>query len=169
MRMAFNLGLNLDCSNWVTTAHISELDAEVRKVAWWGCYTLDKYVDRIETHHPDQTNCGQLTSLPLSRLFSLGHGRPGMTRKYDISCPKPNKCQTAEFGPWIPWSASDQTLANAPIRIVSTSSYVIELLGIATEALDVVYGTQGWTMKIYLRVNALDTGMRPTANSDDPN
>ncbi|KAE8133577.1 fungal-specific transcription factor domain-containing protein [Aspergillus pseudotamarii] len=114
MRMAFNLGLNLDCSNWVTTAHMSELDAEVRKVAWWGCYTLDK-------------------------LFSLGHGRPGMTRKYDISCPKPNKCQTAEFGPWIPWSTSDQTLANAPIRIVSTSSYVIELLGIATDALDVVY------------------------------
>ncbi|OGM42570.1 hypothetical protein ABOM_007965 [Aspergillus bombycis] len=118
MRMAFNLGLNLDCSSWVPTAHISGLEAEVRKVAWWGCYTLDK-------------------------LFSLGHGRPGMTRRCDITCPKPSKYQTAEFDPWIPWSTRDQTLANTPVRIASTSSYVSELLDIATEALYIVYAPHG--------------------------
>lgn len=42
--MAFNLGLNLDCSKWVATSLISAEEAEVRKVAWWGCYVVDKSV-----------------------------------------------------------------------------------------------------------------------------
>ena len=40
--MAFNLGLNLDCSKWVSDGLLSEKDIEVRKVAWWGSYILDK-------------------------------------------------------------------------------------------------------------------------------
>jgi hypothetical protein len=41
-RMAYNIGLNMDCSSWVASGHISEEEAEVRNVTWWGCYTLDK-------------------------------------------------------------------------------------------------------------------------------
>lgn len=41
-RMAHNLGLHLDCSKWTATGLVSEEEAEVRKVTWWGCYVVDK-------------------------------------------------------------------------------------------------------------------------------
>ncbi|KAJ4178066.1 hypothetical protein NW767_014953 [Fusarium falciforme] len=41
-RMALNLGLNIDCSQWVASGLISADEAEVRKVTWWGCFVLDK-------------------------------------------------------------------------------------------------------------------------------
>jgi hypothetical protein len=42
--MALNLGLNIDCSDGVASGHISAEEAEVRKVTWWGCFILDKYL-----------------------------------------------------------------------------------------------------------------------------
>lgn len=41
-RMAHNLGLHMDCSAWVTAGLLSEDEAEVRKVTWWGCFVVDK-------------------------------------------------------------------------------------------------------------------------------
>lgn len=40
--MAHNLGLHMDCSEWVTAGLISGDEAEVRKVTWWGCFVVDK-------------------------------------------------------------------------------------------------------------------------------
>lgn len=40
--MAHNLGLHLDSSKWTTTVLVPEEEAEARKVAWWGCYVVDK-------------------------------------------------------------------------------------------------------------------------------
>lgn len=40
--MALNLGFNLDSSAYVNAGLISQEEAEVRNIAWWGCYTLDK-------------------------------------------------------------------------------------------------------------------------------
>ncbi len=44
VRIAYNLGLNLDCQKWVDQGKISEEQAEIRRITWWGCYLLDKYV-----------------------------------------------------------------------------------------------------------------------------
>lgn len=41
-RMAYNLGLNLDCDQWAESGLITQEEADVRKVVWWGCYALDK-------------------------------------------------------------------------------------------------------------------------------
>jgi len=41
-RMAYNLGLNLNCAKWVASGHITKKEAEIRNVTWWGCYKLDK-------------------------------------------------------------------------------------------------------------------------------
>ncbi|KAG9953639.1 hypothetical protein KCU85_g1154, partial [Aureobasidium melanogenum] len=43
IRMAHNLGLHMDCSAWVAAGLISEEEAEVRKVTWWGCFVVDNY------------------------------------------------------------------------------------------------------------------------------
>jgi len=42
VRMAHTLGLNVDCSSWVTSGQLSPLEEEVRRVAWWGCFVVDK-------------------------------------------------------------------------------------------------------------------------------
>jgi hypothetical protein len=42
-RMAYNLGLNVESDEWLKSGLITEEDSEVRKVAWHGCWTLDKY------------------------------------------------------------------------------------------------------------------------------
>ena len=41
-RMAMNLGLHLDCTPFASKGIISEEEAEVRKIAFWGIYVLDK-------------------------------------------------------------------------------------------------------------------------------
>lgn len=48
-RMAYNLGLNLDCAAWVASRMITEQDAEVRRITWWACYKLDKCVCRCKS------------------------------------------------------------------------------------------------------------------------
>lgn len=47
-RMAFNLGLHLDCSSAVANGIISSDEAEVRSITWWGCYMLDQFVSPKE-------------------------------------------------------------------------------------------------------------------------
>jgi len=41
-RMAFNLGLHLDCSKYVRQGLISPEDAFTRNVTWWGVYVVDR-------------------------------------------------------------------------------------------------------------------------------
>jgi hypothetical protein len=41
-RMAFNLGLHLDCSKYVRQGLISPEDAFARNVTWWGVYVIDR-------------------------------------------------------------------------------------------------------------------------------
>lgn len=43
IRIAYNLGLNHDCTDWVRQGKITEDEAEIRKITWWGCFLLDKY------------------------------------------------------------------------------------------------------------------------------
>ncbi|KEF58840.1 uncharacterized protein A1O9_03683 [Exophiala aquamarina CBS 119918] len=43
VRIAYNLGLNIDCQTWVNQQKISEEGAEKRRITWWGCYLLDKF------------------------------------------------------------------------------------------------------------------------------
>lgn len=44
IRIAYNLGLNHDCTNWVDQGKMTEEEAEIRKITWWGCFLLDKFV-----------------------------------------------------------------------------------------------------------------------------
>ncbi|KAI9162840.1 FAD-containing monooxygenase EthA [Paramyrothecium foliicola] len=114
VRMAFNLGLNLDMSSWVKSGSISEFEAEVRSVTWWGCFRLDK-------------------------LFAMGQGRPSMTRQADMTCPRLSQTLPAEYEPWVPWSAKDEALRGMPARTASAASYTSDLLLIAGDALDKIY------------------------------
>ncbi|KAH7152633.1 fungal-specific transcription factor domain-containing protein [Dactylonectria macrodidyma] len=115
-RMALNLGLNMDCSPWVTSGIINEDQAEVRKVTWWGCYSLDK-------------------------LFSIALGRPGCTRKSQYTCAKPSLAHDAEFDTWpsTPEPGEDISPSAMQSRTVSTSHSTSQCLSIASEAMDKIY------------------------------
>ncbi|KAF6813793.1 fungal specific transcription factor [Colletotrichum plurivorum] len=119
-RMAHNLGLNLDCSEWTASGLLSETEVETRKVTWWGCYVVDK-------------------------LFSLCLGRPSSTPKSSITCPKPSIDNDEEFAPWTPTSGPPAR-AGAPLgahsHISSTAHHVSETFTIACEAMDVIYAVR---------------------------
>lgn len=42
--MAHNLGLQVDISEVDGKTSMTEEEIEVRRVTWWGCYVVDKYV-----------------------------------------------------------------------------------------------------------------------------
>ncbi|KAF4844839.1 Nitrogen assimilation transcription factor nit-4 [Colletotrichum siamense] len=115
-RMAHNLGLNLDCSKFVTSGLLSEDEADTRKVTWWGCYVVDK-------------------------LFSLGLGRPSSTPKSSITCPKPSIDNEEEYTPWkpTPGGAFDDSTLGVHSHISSTAHHVSETYTIACEAMDMIY------------------------------
>ncbi|KAJ5380245.1 fungal-specific transcription factor domain-containing protein [Penicillium cataractarum] len=43
MRLAFDLGLHLDMSSYVSDGSISAAEAELRRMVFWGAYTLDQH------------------------------------------------------------------------------------------------------------------------------
>ncbi|KAK4962429.1 hypothetical protein LTR10_000055 [Elasticomyces elasticus] len=75
VRIAYNLGLNHDCTDWVKQGKITEDEAEIRKITWWGCFLLDK-------------------------LFVVALGRPGMIQQRDVTVAKPSLLQESEYQPW---------------------------------------------------------------------
>ncbi|OKL56106.1 hypothetical protein UA08_08683 [Talaromyces atroroseus] len=113
-RMAYNIGLNLDCTHWVAKGLVSEEEAEVRKIAWWGVYTIDK-------------------------LFAIALGRPAATKKAHVTCPRPELIPSVEYGPWLADLHKGQLAPAAHSRIVSVAHSVSESLTIATEAMDEIY------------------------------
>ncbi|BCS29525.1 fungal specific transcription factor domain-containing protein [Aspergillus puulaauensis] len=113
-RMAYNLGLNLDCASWVAAGMISEQDAEVRRITWWGCYKLDK-------------------------LYCIGLGRPGTTRLSDITCQKPKLEPEVEFEPWLPEGKQDDSMLGAHTRTITAMRYSCDHLSMISEALETIY------------------------------
>lgn len=113
-RMAHNLGLHLDCSPWVSSGQISEDEAEVRKVTWWGCFVTDK-------------------------LFSLGLGRPSSIQRSGITCPKPSVNKDEEYSPWLSAPHSHKNSLGAHSHISSVAHYISDMMIIACEAIDVIY------------------------------
>ncbi|KAJ5746568.1 fungal-specific transcription factor domain-containing protein [Penicillium odoratum] len=44
MRLVFDLGLHIDMSPYVANESISEAEADVRRMVFWGAYTLDHHL-----------------------------------------------------------------------------------------------------------------------------
>ncbi|KAK0388991.1 hypothetical protein NLU13_2568 [Sarocladium strictum] len=113
-RMAYNIGLNVDSQKWLKSGLITEEDAEVRKVAWYGCWTLDK-------------------------LFCLHLGRSGTVPDRDVTCGKPSLTNWAEFEPWTSDLSGSTELFGAHARIASTAHYMTDHLSLVLHALDLIY------------------------------
>jgi hypothetical protein len=53
VRLSFDLGLHIDMTPYVTKGLMSSVEAEARKIAFWGCFVVDQYVWRSERDSED--------------------------------------------------------------------------------------------------------------------
>ncbi|KAG7110096.1 Nitrogen assimilation transcription factor nit-4 like protein [Verticillium longisporum] len=115
-RMAHNLGLHVDLSDWTSRTPMSPEEVEARKVTWWGCYVVDK-------------------------LFALGLGRPSSTPKMSITCSKLRTDGDEEYTPWVPPYTSPAGLSSLGVhsRIPSNACHLSDTMTIACEAMDAIY------------------------------
>lgn len=42
MRLSFDLGLHVDCTPYVQAGIITDIEAEARRVAFWGCFVVNQ-------------------------------------------------------------------------------------------------------------------------------
>ncbi|KAJ5193424.1 hypothetical protein N7449_009566 [Penicillium cf. viridicatum] len=116
-RMAYNLGFHIDPSKWVKSGHLTEEDASIRSIAWWGCYMVEK-------------------------LFNQGVGRPSMISERNILAPLPPIVPNIEYGLW-----EDTEMASQKGSLISyctsTFRYTCEMLRMTAGPLDEIYAING--------------------------
>lgn len=108
VRMAFTLGLHLDCSQYVSSGLITADDLESRNVAWWGVSMLD-------------------------HLFTIGLGRPCTIRDEDVTAKHPSLAGDAPIPSALEGSSDglqSSYNASAPSYVATTLIYTCELLRI---------------------------------------
>lgn len=108
VRMAFSLGLHLDCSAYVASGLMTPDDLEGRSVAWWGMFMLD-------------------------RFFSMGIGRPCTIRDQDVTASYPSLAGDAPVPPNPAAAGAEGGNAISPaVEFTTTTSiYVRKLVRIA--------------------------------------
>lgn len=119
VRMAFTLGLNLDCTDYVSSGVMAREELEARNVTWWGVYVLDKSVFKYSKRKD---------VLTFKSLFTLGVGRPSTIRDHDITSKSPSHSGDAE----VPISESTPVTASLPkvSLVATTATYTCDLLRI---------------------------------------
>ncbi|RDW65071.1 hypothetical protein BP6252_10722 [Coleophoma cylindrospora] len=113
IRIAYNLGLHLNCDMWIKSHQLSEEEAEIRRIAWWACYLIDK-------------------------LFSLGLGRPGIIQERDIAAREPTLLPEVELSPWKDLDSTSSTLTPMS-RSVSNLRHTCRMFRITCNTLDEIY------------------------------
>ncbi|KAJ4214389.1 hypothetical protein NW759_010407 [Fusarium solani] len=119
-RMAMNLGLQSDCTQYAAKGIISEEDVEARNVAFWGIYVLDK-------------------------LYCLGMGRPASIQEYNITTAKP---KILEDRPAALLSAEQRKFSQPwpTSHITENAIKTCEIMIITSEVIDQLYAQRSsWT------------------------
>ncbi|RDH27426.1 fungal-specific transcription factor domain-domain-containing protein [Aspergillus welwitschiae] len=113
IRMAYNLGLHIDPHLWVSSGFMASEDAELRSIAWWGCYIIEK-------------------------LFTVGIGRPSIIHERDIQVNFPSNLADVEYGQWN--GDSMPSIDRSPLSYsITTFHNTCRLLRLATRPLDDIY------------------------------
>ncbi|KAG2022902.1 nuclear protein [Coprinopsis cinerea AmutBmut pab1-1] len=117
IRMAYDLGLNCDSSQWKINGHalFTQEETQTRRQIWWTCCMVDRY-------------------------GSLYMGRPVMIKDGDYDTPLPDIDPVEDRDPWQPVEGMNQIpYAPAPGRILSTLCAVSRLSMIVGAIITKVY------------------------------
>ncbi|KAJ5168261.1 uncharacterized protein N7482_003855 [Penicillium canariense] len=137
MRLAFDLGLHLDMSSCVADGSISAAEAELRRMVFWGAYTLDQH-------------WGYLL------------GRPFRINMEDVTIDKPGRDSTWDQAQrWTPYGLPYPVsyLSDTPIvnPVAALSRYRILLCEIMTPLGHVLYGSSKISKHELQQLNAETT------------
>ncbi|PYH34892.1 uncharacterized protein BO87DRAFT_358019 [Aspergillus neoniger CBS 115656] len=113
IRMAYNLGLHINPHLWVSSGSMTPDEAELRSIAWWGCYMIEK-------------------------LFTVGIGRPSIIIERDIQVDFPSNLADVEYGQWNGHSTSSISHSYLSYSI-TTFINTCQLLRLAARPLDDIY------------------------------
>lgn len=94
-RMAFDLGLNVDAAN-LGAHNLSEEEIDARRITFWGCYLIDKYVIC------DPAKCADEYSLTKHRCWSNYLGRQPQLSSSNTNVPKFDVLPKEEMEAWSP-------------------------------------------------------------------
>ncbi|KAJ5654521.1 fungal-specific transcription factor domain-containing protein [Penicillium lividum] len=139
MRLAFDLGLHIDMSPYVANGTISEAEADVRRMVFWGAYTLD--------HH-----WGFLLGCPFRmNLEDVTVQKPGIDIKQDQD----------QAERWYPYGLPYPTAFPPGLSIANTASSLslhrIMLCEIMTPLGHVLYGSLKIPREALQKLNAETT------------
>ncbi|KAJ5876720.1 hypothetical protein N7455_000185 [Penicillium solitum] len=113
IRMAYNLGLHIDPSQWVNSGSLTAEEAELRSIAWWGCYMIEK-------------------------LFTVGIGRPSIILDRDVQVPLPSIRAAIDYQPWDDNGEFTQSQPFLSYSI-TTFHYACRILQMVVQPLDDIY------------------------------
>ncbi|KAJ6036412.1 fungal-specific transcription factor domain-containing protein [Penicillium herquei] len=133
MRLAFDLGLHLDMTPYVANGSISQAEAELRSMVFWGAYTLD--------HH-----WGYLL------------GRPFRTNLEDVTVQKPGlyakRIEAQRWCPYgLPYATSFPAGLSIPLFAPLLSLHRVTLSEIMTPLGHVLYGSSQTSKEELQRLN----------------
>ncbi|KAJ5106420.1 hypothetical protein N7456_003095 [Penicillium angulare] len=137
MRLAFDLGLHLDMSTYVANGSISEAEADLRSMVFWGAYTLD--------HH-----------------WGFLLGRPIRMNLEDVTMRKPGLVSRGvEPQRWSPYGLPHPTAFPAGLSLSHSpqlfSSSRVRLSEIMTPLGHVLYGSSKISREALQQLNAETT------------
>ncbi|KAJ5679445.1 fungal-specific transcription factor domain-containing protein [Penicillium macrosclerotiorum] len=138
MRLAFDLGLHIDMSTYVAKGSISTDEAELRRMVFWGAYTLD--------HH-----------------WGFLLGRPFRINMEDVTVDKPrNDADSNNSHDWIsyglPYPITSTNSIHITSPIMTLSRYRITLCEIMTPLGHVLYGSSKISKHALQKLNEETTG-----------
>ncbi|KAL3479542.1 fungal-specific transcription factor domain-containing protein [Aspergillus californicus] len=114
IRMAYNLGLHIDPLPWVASEVMTAEEAELRSVAWWGCYMIEK-------------------------LFTVGIGRPSIILERDIQVRLPSVLLEVEYDVWDGGTQLPADLSPLISYSITTFQYMCRILQMVVQPLDDIY------------------------------
>ncbi|KAJ5545817.1 fungal-specific transcription factor domain-containing protein [Penicillium frequentans] len=137
MRLAFDLGLHIDMSPMVANGSISEVEADVRRMVFWGAYTLD-------------------------HRWGFLLGRPFRTNLEDVTIQRPGVgFRKDQAQRWYPYGLPHPTVYPPGLSIANSASSLnlhrIILCGIMTPLGHVLYGSSKISRQALQKLNAETT------------
>lgn len=133
LRMAFDLGLNVDVTN-LGAYNLSDDEIDARRITFWGCYLIDKYV------FPCLLSCWRLYLTDMHRCWSNYLGRQPQLSSTNTNVPKFDVMPREETEPWSPYTDSGVGLDHTqPSRIRAVAQQICKLCEISSDLLVFFY------------------------------
>ncbi|KAL4781068.1 fungal-specific transcription factor domain-containing protein [Aspergillus varians] len=135
VRMAYNLGLHVNPSRWVASGAMTTEEAELRSIAWWGCYMIEKYAPLLRLFYRMML----IRRIGSLRLFTVGIGRPSIILERDIQVPLPSILPEIEYGLWDESAQPSTDIIPLISYSITTSHYMSRMLQMVVKPLDDIY------------------------------